>query len=117
MEGYTDYQLAASKFAEREYDAALALLNQSLAQGDHYKTRHLLCHVLHALGRNTEAIQHLKAAYSMNSKNDRVACDYASELCRSGEMNRAREVLAEILARNPSYSPARSALRMVERKQ
>jgi len=47
----------------------------------------------------------LEQAYRMNPKNDKIGTEYARLMLRRGEISPAKEVLDEILSRNPSYGP------------
>src|SRR5207249_2409323 len=110
MDARSEYFLAVSKIEKGEYAAALEILERSVQKNEHFKTRHLLYKVCAALGRADEALEHLRKGYSDNPKNDRVACDYASELRCGGEARAARQIVLEVIARNPSYGPAREEL-------
>jgi len=49
----------------------------------------------------------MEQAYRMNPKNDKIGTEYAGLLFRRGEFFSVKEVLEEILSRNPSYGPGR----------
>jgi len=117
MDAYAEYQLGITKFEARDYDGALEHLTRSIQQEEHFKTRHHLYKVCLKLGQAEEAFEHLEKAYAANPRNDRVACDYASELRIRGNASRAHEVLLEVLARNPNYGPARDGVRILASNQ
>ena len=49
----------------------------------------------------------MEQAYRLNPKNDKIGTEYAGLLFRRGDFFSVKEVLEEILSRNPSYGPGR----------
>ena len=110
MAAYSDYLSASIAFDRGDHESALAFLERSALDEDHFKTRHMMYRALTALGRHAEAAEQLAKSYALNPRNDRVACDHAPHLAGAGDVERARCILVEVLERNPSYGPAKRAL-------
>jgi len=71
----------------------------------HFKTYERTAYVLRKLKRFEEADRFMEQAYRLNPKNDKIGTEYAGLLFRRGDFFSVKEVLEEILSRNPSYGP------------
>lgn len=108
MSGYELYLEGCALLEEGEYQAAAVKFNESLKE-PHFKTYERLYRCYIALGEHEIAFSTIKNAYRLNPRNDLTALEYARMLTES-DIGKAGTVLAGILARNPSYKPAKVML-------
>lgn len=104
-DSYHYYCMGLEYFEKGEFEAALENFLRSSELDSHFKTYERTSRVLRKLGRFEEADRFLEQAYLLNPKNDKTGTEYARVLLRRGEISPAKEVLKEILCRNPSYGP------------
>jgi Flp pilus assembly protein TadD len=114
---YRLYELAVEALEKGNEEEALGLFRRSLDLEPHFKTHHRIALILQRRGRSTEAGEHLVAAYSLNARNDRLACDYANWLITTGQAQRARKVVETILSRNKTYGPARALVAILAEEE
>lgn len=107
--GYELYLEGCELIGGGEYSKAVGKLLASIEEMPHFKTYERLSECYSALGDIEKAFDCAFKAYSQNPRNDKAALRYAEMLIRyDRDISRAREVLKEILARDPSYKPARA---------
>lgn len=109
--GYEHYLEGCVLLDSGDYSEAVVKFSESFEEMPHFKTYERLGECYTALGDLENSFDCVSAAYSLNPRSDKTALRYAELLIRyKNDFSRAREVLAEILARNPSYKPARILL-------
>jgi len=106
-DSYHYYCIGLEQFEKGEFEAALENFFKSSEIEPHFKTYERTAHVLRKLRRFEEADRFLEQAYRLNPKNDKIGTEYAGLLFRRGDFFSVKEVLDEILSRNPSYGPGR----------
>jgi ribosomal protein L16 Arg81 hydroxylase len=108
------YNEGRSLFEKESYDAAAALLLQSCREIEHYKTRELLGECFDRRELWSEALPHYESAYRLNPRSNKTAILLASLLRRLGRHNEAAEIARQVIARAPTYGPARELLNGIE---
>ena len=101
------YYLGTDAIINGQWEAACDYLSKSLAVRPHAKTCERLAFVWDKLGQAQASEKMLEKAYELNPKVDLIANRYAGMLYLRGELDKARSVLTGILARNPTYGPAK----------
>ncbi len=101
------YYLGIDAIANGQWESAFDYLSKSLAMHPHAKTCERLSFVLDQLGQAQASKKMLKKAYELNPRVDLIANRYAAMLYLIGESDNAKTVLADVLARNPTYGPAK----------
>jgi tetratricopeptide (TPR) repeat protein len=104
-DSYYYYCTGVGHFEKGDFEAALENFLKSSEMDPHFKTSERISSVLRKLKRFEEADRFLEQAYRLNPKNDKTGTEYAGLLLRRGEISSVKEVLKEILCRNPAYGP------------
>ena len=117
MQSLEFYYDAKRLFDEQNYAHAIALLKQSIEAKDHFKTREMLGQCYEQLGDSAKAIEEYRWRPRLNPRSNKTAHLLASILLDKGEQAEAREIIASLLARSPTYGPARDLLaRLVDKR-
>jgi|GEM_PF-1528707 len=104
-DSYHYYCTGLGYFERGEFESALENFLRSSELEAHFKTSERIAHTLRKLGRPKEADYFLEQAYRLNPKNDKIGTEYAGLMLRRGQTSPAKEILKEIICRNPSYGP------------
>lgn len=107
MESYDFYILGVDYLTKKKYYNAIKYFLASLKIGIHYKTYERLYECYKSINQKDRASYYLALAYKTNPKSDKVSFEYAKILIDENELNKAKELLLEILKRNPSYKQAK----------
>lgn len=107
MESYDYYIWGVDYLNKKEYNNAIECFLLSLGKGSHYKTYERLYECYNGINQKDRARYYLALAYKENSKSDKVSFEYAKVLVDENELSKAKEILLEILKRNPSYKQAK----------
>ena len=102
-DSYYYYRLGDEYLSKKEYQNAIKYLIISLKIAIHYKTYEKLYECYNGINQKDMARQFLTLAYNTNPKSDKVSFIYAKALIKENELDKAKEILLEILKRNPSY--------------
>lgn len=109
--GYELYLEGCELLEGGKYREAASRFMESLDETPHFKTFERLGECYAALNDPEKAFECAEAAFGLNPRSDKIALRYAELLVRyNNDFPRAREVLSEILARNPSYKAAQVLL-------
>ena len=106
-DSYHYYCTGLGYFERGEFESALENFLRSSELEAHFKTSERMAHALRKLGRPEEADYFLEQSYHLNPKNDKIGIEYAGLMLRRGQISPAKEILKEIICRNPTYGPAR----------
>lgn len=87
------YTLGVAAATAGQHDLAIAHFRRSLSLQAHFKTHHALARSLELRGALVEAFRHYEHAYNLNSRNDRVAVDFARSLIARGDRATAVSIL------------------------
>lgn len=105
------YYMAANEYFENgQIEDAIKFFLKSLDMEYHFKTYEKLYWCYNSLQQYDLANYFIKRAYEENSNNDKVAYLYAKILIDKRELNKAEEILMDIIKRNPSYKKAEQEL-------
>ncbi len=104
-DSYHYYCTGLGHFERGEFESALENFLRSSELDPHFKTSERTAHALRKLGRPDEANHFLEQVYRLNPKNDKIGTEYAGVMLRQGQTSPAKEILKEIICRNPSYGP------------
>lgn len=115
-DSYHYYCTGLTDFEKGEFECALENFLKSSELDPHFKTYERISHVLRKLNRFEEADYFMEEAYLLNPKNDKTATGYSELLLRRGETGPAKDILNEIICRNPSYGPARRLIAEIANK-
>lgn len=106
-DGYHYYMLGDEYLSKKEYQNAIKYFLISLKKEIHYKTYEKLYECYKGIYQKDIANQFLALAYNTNPKSDKVSLIYAKVLIEENELGKAKEIVLEILKRNPSYKQAK----------
>lgn len=106
-DSYYYFRIGEECLNKKEIDNAMKNFFLSLKIKKHYKTYEKLYECCKEINQNDIANYFIILAYEENSKNDRVSLLYSKYLVEENEIEKAKEILLEILKRNPSYKLAR----------
>ena len=108
-----EYYLAGKeRLNSANYAEAVELFKASVELYRHYKPYECLYRCFAALNEPEKAFECITQAYKLNSKNDKVALEYAKALAdHEKDISAARGVLSDILIRNSTYYPAKRMLK------
>jgi len=105
-DGYQLYLRGMELLDEANFEEALNFFYKSLEKEQHFKTYHRIAQTLIQTGNRDEAHIFFYHAWKMNTKNEKVAVDYADSLISINHYIEAKQILDKILKRNPTYGPA-----------
>lgn len=112
MNAIDNYWAGKERLNNAYYEEAMELFNASLELERHFKPYECLYRCYAALEEPEKAFECISEAYKLNPKNDKVALGYAKMLAdHKKDVAAARGILADILKRNPTYNPAKRALK------
>lgn len=111
MNAIENYYAGREKLDNAYYAEAIEFFKASIELEEHFKPHECLYRCYAALNEPEKAFENISAAYRLNSKNDKVALGYAKALADHKKgVAVARNILLEILIRNPSYKSAKKLL-------
>lgn len=106
-DGYAKYCDAREAFDRGDVESAERLLVESVELGAHFKTHELLGDIFASRNEDHDALNQYASACRLNPHSDSAATKHARVLTASGRHDDARAIIKSVLARNPSYGPAR----------
>jgi tetratricopeptide (TPR) repeat protein len=109
-----EYLLGMASFEKKDYQEALGHFHRSLELDSHFKTCQRIAEVLYALGQAAEAETYIEKAFHLNPNNSQAATHYTELLVKRGFNEDAKEILDDILSRNPTYGPAKRLRKSLE---
>lgn len=104
---YELYCQGLDQFEKGNLDESLDLFLESLSLNRHFKTFERIYNIYVQKGMKKEAFEAITNAYNENTKNLKVACEYAKVLSMNGELKRALSIIEGILRINSNYGPAK----------
>ena len=113
MEPIEFYYKGIKEFDKKNYSSAIKYFKVSNSLENHYKTYEMLFQCWKAISNISEAYDCIKKSYVLNSKNDKVAFEYAETSIDLDHKELAQELLMEILQRNPTYKKAKQLLNLI----
>lgn len=108
------YFRALEEQAQGRVDDAVALLEQSYDAAPHFKTALRLAALAGQRGRVGDRGIWIERAFALNGRSNEAGAAYAELLLERGEREAALAIVEDILARSPSYGPARRLRRSLE---
>lgn len=115
--GYELYLEGCELLECGKYREAAARFMQSLGEMPHFKTFECLSECYSAMNASEKAFEYAEAAYRLNPHNGMTAFRYAELLVEyKNDILKAKNILTELLARNPSYKAARELLDKINLK-
>lgn len=105
-DSYYYYCLGEDSIEKGNWEESEAYYLKSLELGEHFKTHHKLSNLYHNFNKLDKAEYHLKQAFLLNPKNDKIALDYSKMIAQKDHSLEALEILESILKRNSTYGPA-----------
>jgi tetratricopeptide (TPR) repeat protein len=107
---YERFAEARAALARHEYDAAIGLFRQSLAESPHFKTHELIGECLLALHRPTDLVEPLRAAIASGNRPSRAHFLLAVALSEFGDRDGAITQVRAALSLNSNYKAAAAFL-------
>lgn len=107
-DSYYYYRMGEECLNKKEIENAMEYFFISLKIKKHYKTYEKLYECCREINQNSIANYFIKLAYEENTKNDKVSLLYSRILIEENELKEAKEILLDILKRNPSYKQAKT---------
>ncbi len=104
--GYQLYIRGMELLDNANFEEALKFFYESLEREQHFKTYHRIAQILTQTGDRDKAHIFFYHAWKMNTKNEKIAVDYADSLIIQNYYAEARLILDQILKQNPNYGPA-----------
>lgn len=89
-------------------------LTESLNKEPHYKTCLFLAKCCELLGRDSEVMNHVRLAYTLQPNNNEAATAFAQLLANQHEAALAIEILQQVLERSPCYGPAQRLMSKIK---
>lgn len=117
MNAIENYYAGREKLDNAYYAEAIELFKTSVELERHFKPYECLYRCYAALNEPEKAFESISESYRLNSRNDKVALEYAKALayCKN-DLAAARNILSEILERNKTYKPAERLLKELLKK-
>ncbi len=106
MDAESYYLKGLVEYENNCYEAAIGYFEQSIEIEEHFKSYERLYSCWQQLGDTKKAFDCIEKAYRLNPDSDKTAFEFATMLAESEKYEQAREVLAGILQRNPTYKKA-----------
>lgn len=97
-----------------DYEEAIRELLKSAELQEHFKTCERLFDAYSAISDEAHAGLWIGRAFALNPANAQVACKSSQVLVRERRYAEAAQILQALLARHPSYGPARRLLRRID---
>lgn len=117
MNAIETYYAGKEKLDNAYYADATELFEASVELNRHFKPYECLYRCYAALNEPEKALESISAAYRLNSRNDKVALEYAKALAAyKNDIAAARSELAVILERNKTYKPAERLLKELDKE-
>lgn len=117
MNAIETYYAGKEKLDNAYYADAIELFMTSVELERHFKPYECLYRCYAALNEPEKALESISAAYRLNSRNDKVALEYAKALAAyKNDIAAARSELAVILERNKTYKPAERLLKELDKE-
>lgn len=117
MNAIETYYAGKEKLDNAYYADAIELFEASVELNRHFKPYECLYRCYAALNEPERALESISAAYRLNSRNDKVALEYAKALAAyKNDIAAARSELAVILERNKTYKPAERLLKELDKE-
>jgi len=111
--GYLKFSLAREALEKGDEVSAIALLQESLALNEHFKSYELLGDIFLKRKDLIQARQYLEKAHGLNHRNDKTATLLAETLAAQGDSMKAIRVLEDLILRNKNYGPAQKLLKQL----
>lgn len=105
-DSYYYYIKGDESLKKGEIDVAILCFKKSLNSSKHFKTYFKLYECYTIIEQFDTANSYLELAYFLNKKNDKTALEYAKFLIDRGCISEAKNILMDIIKRNPSYKKA-----------
>lgn len=117
MNAIENYYAGREKLDNAYYADAIDLFKASVELERHFKPYECLYRCYAALNEPEKAFECILAAYKLNSRNDKVALEYAKALAAyKNDLDAARNILSAILERNKTYKPAERLLKELDKE-
>ncbi|WP_179218629.1 hypothetical protein [Saccharibacillus sp. O23] len=113
-DGRSAYGAGVEHYEQGDYREAIRELLNSADLREHFKTCERLFDAYSAIGDEARADVWIGRAFALNPANAQVACKFSEVLIREQRLAEAAQILQKLLARHPSYGPARRLLRTIE---
>ena len=111
MSAYENYLAGNDCLKKSDYISAINFFTTSNSLEPHYKTFEKLFLCYYSINQMEKAFDCISCSYNINNKNDKTALEYAKMLVEyKHDYFLAKEILLDILQRNPSYKPAKKLL-------
>ena len=101
------YQLGEECMQKQEIDMAIKHYLTSIKLRKHFKTYERLYECYYMQQQFDLAYYFLELAYEENCNNDKVAFMYSLYMIEENRIDRAKEILLNIIKRNPDYKKAK----------
>lgn len=112
MNAIENYRAGKEKLDNAYYADAIEFFKSAAELNRHYKPYECLYRCYAALNEPEKAFDSISAAFKLNSRNDKVALEYAKALAvYKNDAAAARDILSAILERNKTYKPAERLLK------
>lgn len=112
-DGYFLYCSGNKELESGNIKEAISNFLKSLEYSAHFKTYEKLYECYTKLEEHELAKYFIRIAYECNTKNDKVSYLYSEVLINNGCIHKAKQILSDILLRNPDYKKARDALKLM----
>ena len=109
--GYLKFSLAREALERGDEVSAIALLQESLALNEHFKSYELLGDIFLKRKNLIQGWQYLEKAHGLNHRNDKTTTLLAETLAAQGDSMKAIRVLEDLILRNKTYGPAQRLLK------
>lgn len=117
MNAIENYYAGREKLDNAYYADAIDFFKASAEAERHFKPYECLYRCYAALNEPDKAFESISAAYKLNSRNDKVALEYAKALAAyKNDLAAARSELTAILKRNKTYKPAERLLKELDKE-
>ena len=106
-DSYYYYRMGEESFNKNEIEHAIQYYLESVKLRKHYKTYERLYECCNCINQKDIANYFIRLAYEENNSNDKVSFLYSKYLVEQNKLNEAKQILLEIMERNPSYKQAK----------